>query len=528
MNLSTSPKGILRKHLPAWIVLFSVAVIIGCGSGGDIVFRGSERVTVQGLELHERVRVVPSDGSVVVTSIGERGIQFTGDHLGNVQAGDYLVVMAPMTDQARQNINHAGGYMQLADGWHVVPRENVPSHIHTPGNADYSHFAVHIGQVLNHVVDAGPLAEEGSRTYASNQVQRHFIHSVSHAFSHAAHSVGHAVTHAATSTTHAVTHAATDVTHAATHIASDVSSAVGSAESAVSHAVSSIGPLSGVVSTLETVGVHFSEIVKAGAFQFDKAIHEVEKIAEDIEEFAEFLITGNLTLSLGEDGSFNFHMTDYKVSSEDGNASATFDGSLSFGYSETGTLKISSYVPESLSFTYDINASSSLTVTNIQGNKTIPLRTFNLEPIVIDAGIPVVVVREIDVKAVLNGTANPDATLEVDGSGSFGFSLDSHGPHVSSPKLSFGGSADFPNPEASGTVAIVVTAHMKLYDTAGPFIQVIPTQLDAVNVPASRELDLTLSSSVDVGADMDLLGYAGWSAQTNVWHESWHTWKIDY
>jgi len=550
-------------HLCAWFSFISVALLIGCGDGdepGSLDYTGK----VNNVELHPRTKIVPFDGSAVVSAIGERGIEIKGVNLGNVEPGDYLIVIAPIEDQARTAIGHTGGFVTLKKGWHLVPRIQLPERYKTPGNANYSHFVIHFGLAGERLIETGPLAVEGSKSFASNSFYtKRFIGSVGRAFSKIGRSVAsvgksaakgvtsvaktaesnvasvatsaakgaaQAATSAATDVATVATKAETAVTSAGRAIANDVTSGVSEAASAVASAASSLGPIEQVVSTIETVGVHFSEIVKGMALEVEQIATDPKAAFEELKEFAEFILTGDASFSVSEDGTYNFNFQNLQVSksneSGQGTVSASLNGQFSVKYDESASLNFSDYKPSSIGYTSNISGSANLTLSQVEGNGTFPIRTIRKEPIVLDAGIPVILVPEIAITGVVDVTGTGSVTAGVSTTSTASSTATFSGVSGNA-NMTFDGTFAPSTVTGTNSIALRVKPELKLYDVAGPFVDI--AVLDTTFTASSNSSTATVSLSTDatLGADLTGLGFSGFTPSAPLFSKTWKTFDVD-
>ncbi len=517
----------LLIHVFAWVTFGATATMIGCGDGSDANYR--DGIFVSGVELRPNTHVLPSDGSVVVTNLSDKGIQYRGARLDKAEQGDYVVSITPITAEARANINHIGGFVTLDKGLHIVPLEMMPERYHTNAALNHDHFLIHFGRVHENVIDTGSLAELGSVARSENRnisgvqtgsvgpIEEGIFGSVIHKVSHVAKSVTHGVTSEASKTTHAVTHAVTNASKV-------VTSSVSSVESEVSSAVSNIGAIGDAISTMKSVGVHFSEIVKSMDMDIDKLASAPLTIWHDAVQLAEFVLTGNITAGFDSEGQLAVDIDKLKVKLKKGEVSGTaiIDGSVHYKYEEEGKLTIKDYKPDSISASFKPEFDLSMTVEEITGSGSIELGKYNLTPVVIDAGIPVVVVREITVAADIEGSSNAAASLKASGSADIGMkvSTSSVDPHGS---ISVSGSGDATLSKESGSVKLQVTPKLKFYDVAGPSVTLSLIDLSAENKTGSSDVDLTLSSEAAIGLDMGGLGYGGWNTSKQIFSHTWKT-----
>lgn len=521
------------------IFLLQSIFLSACNSSGHHVEeRGNDSlIKVSGIELGAKVKLVPSDGSVIVSSLGERGVQFIGSNLGNVHEGDYLVTATPITENARAQIGHLGGYMKLSTGFYLVPREQMDDSYLTPGNADFSHFLIHAGKVIRKIVNTGPLAHDASEAFASNaenpydktvrtKIFGSIFSSVANAFTSAASAVANVATNIASGVKSAATSIASGVTSAASAIADNAVPALqvatviaaGLATAATTKAVNNSVDVSrveqavtltsglvglsggkaaeligGEVTTFEVEGVDFNDIIAHIGLEVDSIAKNLQVYALDDPRYTEKFVSGIISASTSADGRLAIEMNNFHVQSHDGTRSAVLNGILNISADEYGYFKVNNHIPDYIHMDFDLNTEAELAVSNAKGTGVLPVRGFQYTPTVVDAGIPIIVVREIDIAVVLDGTelAFNRSTSSVHSKFYIDDETDNHALGTTNIKGALH--------EGESPLTVKLTNRISLYDTSGTYMEV--------------DLRNGTEPVVHTGTDFGRMGHEEWSVR---------------
>jgi flagellar biosynthesis regulator FlaF len=512
----------------------AVALMIGCGG---TEFQPAPNTNIQ---LAPNVRVLPQDGSAVVTMVGQDGLRIASRPLDNVQPGDILAVCAPISDSARAFIGHRGGYMELQNKMKLVPVEMLPPR-YRARSAGYSHYVVFNGRVSKKTpVDTSGRMADGSQAFASStgSGSRGFISGITHAISHALTSVTSDVTHVATNVASDVTNVATnvtsDVTNVATNVASDVTnvatnvtsdvtnvatnvaSDLTSAETSVAHAVTSaIGPIDQwVLTEIEAVGQDFSKIYKEAIIPFERVV--LQGIS-DVESLANEMI-GNWDVDINSDSTATINIKNATLQAPNG-ATLTLNGSVTVGGDLHAQMNISNYQMQAFSASLGLRGGTNMTVTG-NGIFTKQLVKVTLDPIVIPAGdVPVVIVPIIAVSAEAEiGSSLVGVNFQTSLGGTIGVSSTDGSAVTRTAQGSASGSAHWTGSTTNlinwTLVPVAATLTFNIDDVAGPFFEV---DLPALNL-TSGAVTSELEGEVDFrgGFNLDPLGYKGWSVSTQL------------
>lgn len=496
-----------RIHLLAWTTFTAAAIVIGCGDGSEDILsikaeahQNSENSVV----LADNVHVLPSDGSLVVTAFGKAGIQFAGEPVDYVEPGHFMVVAAPISNAARARLNHLGGFVTLADGSHIVPREMLPETYHAPGNEEYEYFLIHYAEAGERQIETGSQTKAGARAYAESAITRSIISTV------------------AGPITHVATNGISDLSHAAKAAASAIGNEASSLASSVGNAIGDVTKIDAALSTLRSIGGKFKSIVKEADFVIKDVASNPKQILQDTIKAGEFVLTGKAEGGFSDSGEFelNLHNVNIERSGESDGAhlGGTFHGSLKYKHTESTRVKLSDYSFESMHFGVSAEIDTDIQLTDITGSGEIPLASYDLTPIVIDAGVPIVIIRELKVYARIGSTIPISADLKLSTKGGVRADLSAHSFGNVQPSFSLSGDMHVPGAsevlnlftQGTANVSFHVTSEMKLYDVAGPYVDFnlleFTTELEKL---AKGTIHLyQLSGSIDLGASLEELGYS--------------------
>jgi hypothetical protein len=505
----------LSPLLTAMIGTAVVALAIGCGGTAFVVPQDSN------FQVGPDVRILPQDGSAIVTAIGKDGVQIASRPLDNIDEGHLLVICAPVLDEARMAIGHQGGYKQLHNKMKLVPVEFLPPRFRSR-QGNYSHYLLFNGRVTRKIqFDLSGRMDDGSIRYASStgSGSRGFISGITHSVSHVANDVGNDVTNVATDVGSGVTDAATDVGNAVTdasvavattvtNTADEVTSDLSSAETSIVSAVGGSGTW--VLSQIEAVGEDFSKIYKDAEIPMENIVSEGIQDFEDVAN----VLAGNFTVSLDVNGGTTVNFNNMSLQAKNG-ATLNLNGSLKVGGGLTASMSISNYEMKKFSASLGLSGSADVTVSGSGSWSSEEYVKITMDPIVVPAGdVPVVVVPILTVAA--NGTLSSSAGLEFKASlgGTLGMvstngsSLTPTDSGTASGSVKWTGSNN--NLVTFTFVPVQPTLTFNIDDVAGPFFQM---DTPALNLQVGTTA-ATLTGTVDfsVGFNLDPLGYEGWQA----------------
>ena len=239
--------------------------------------------------------------------------------------------------------------------------------------------------------------------------------------------------------------------------------------------------------------------------------------------FGQLPVTPNSTVTVGQDGTYNINLDHVSSSVAVGEETlfASLSGTIAFSYSEQMTVSIRDYQPSSVRYYGDFNYNADVTFHGARGSISFPIKTINLDPIVVDAGIPVVLIPAIDITADFGSNATSAFTVSSTANTSFDATVTTS-TVFGRASLSPSGTITIPNKiQSSADAAIHIKPSIKLYDTAGPYLDI--TAVQATLTPSTGKVSAVLSSAVTLGAELSGIGYPSFSKEKQLTSITWAT-----